>query len=183
MNNLPAPGLPRGTVVARLLNAASMLAFLFVHHATSAAVSAPQLQINANNIQVRQASGQMQYTGRVSIRHGNLKISGDRALVSVDNSGEKSVRIWGKPVRVDFNRRDGSPVKLSCEELTYTSALRQLTARDSATLSSSEGTLSGGQLDYSLNKETFSLAGTASQPRVNAVLAVTTPDTTGDSPR
>jgi lipopolysaccharide export system protein LptA len=166
--------LPNLRVTGALFAAASALAV------QGAALPAPaQLHISADKIQVRQADGQVQYIGRVRIRHGELRISGNRALVKIDNRGEKTVMIWGKPVQVDFSKQDGSPIKLICEELTYGSQLRQLSARDSATLTSHEGTLSGGQLDYSLAAETFSMAGTTSQPRISAVLAVTTPEPAG----
>jgi len=147
-----------------------------------AAVSTPdQLHINADKIQVRQSSGQVQYLGRVLVRHGALKISGDRATVTVDRGGEKSVTVWGAPVRVDFTKQDGEPIVLNCEELTYASGARQLTARDAVTLTSSEGALSAGQLDYSLTAETFSLAGTSNQPRVNASLPVTATNNAGST--
>lgn len=168
--------LPNHSLRARLCAALMAAAIPMLQTATVAAVTAPlQIQINADKIQVRQASGQMQYLGHVHIRHGTLKVSGDGALVAVGHAGEKSITVRGRPVSVEFSKQDGQVVKLSCEELIYTSQLRQLVAKVSATMTSNEGTLSAGQLNYSLATETFSLVGTPAQPRVNAVLVVATP--------
>ena len=133
-----------------------------VHGAAEPAAPAP-IQIEADRAEITEQSGVSVYSGRVSLKQGDLEMEGERLEIRRDRkTGDILAVLSGKPAVLRQPTDTGEMVNARAERIDYNSSSRSLDLQGGAEFVRGRDRVSGQSIRYDANAKKLLATGPSS---------------------
>ena len=144
----------------------SILAIGYMQPAGAQEVCDEPVNINADSSDTSITDGKTILRGNVNISRCELDIHADEAVIVTPNRQIQTVKLTGKPVRVDQNSGSLGKVEATADAVDYDVAAAVMVFRGNAHINHAQGEFHGEQIRYEILNDRFQGGGDENDGRI-----------------